>query len=252
MNNLAVDLNSDLGEGIGRDDEILELVSSANIACGFHAGDPASILASIRAAKERGVAVGAHPSFVDRDNFGRTEMNVAASEIFALVCYQIGAFKALCQAAGTEMNHVKPHGALYNMAARDKALADAIAQALLTVDPRLILFAPARSAMEVAAVELELQVAHEVFADRNYMPDGSLVPRTRPDALLHDPAEAADRVVRMLHQGVVRAIDGSDVPIAVDTICVHGDTPEAVSFVRELRRRLEEEKVTIAAPAQRR
>ena len=248
----VIDLNSDLGEGIGRDDDILELVTSANIACGFHAGDPASILASIRAAKDRGVAVGVHPSFADRQNFGRTEMSVAASEIFALVCYQIGAFKALCRGAGTEMNHVKPHGALYNMAARERALADAIAQAVLTVDPRLILFAPARSAMEVAAVELELQVAHEVFADRNYMPDGSLVPRTRPDALLHDPDEAANRVVRMLHQGVVRAIDGSDVPIAVDTICVHGDTPEAVSFVRELRRRLEEEKVTITAPAQRR
>jgi 5-oxoprolinase (ATP-hydrolysing) subunit A len=252
MINPVIDLNSDLGEGIGRDDDILELVTSANIACGFHAGDPASILASIRAAKERGVAVGVHPSFADRQNFGRTEMNVAASEIFALVCYQIGAFKALCRGAGTEMNHVKPHGALYNMAARERALADAIAQAVLTVDPRLILFAPARSAMEVAAVELELQVAHEVFADRNYMPDGSLVPRTRPDALLHDPHQAAHRVVRMLQQGVVRAIDGSDVPIAVDTICVHGDTPEALSFVRELRRRLEEEKVTIAAPSRRR
>ncbi|HEY2103478.1 MAG TPA: 5-oxoprolinase subunit PxpA [Chthoniobacterales bacterium] len=252
MNNMFVDLNSDLGEGIGRDDEILDLVSSANIACGFHAGDPASILASIRAAKERGVAVGAHPSFADRENFGRVEMNVAASEIFALVCYQIGAFAALCRGAGTEMRHVKPHGALYNMAAREQALADAIARALLAVDPRLILFAPARSTMEVAAVKLELQVAREVFADRNYMPDGSLVSRTRPDALLHDAEQAAERVIRMLQQGVVRSVDGSDIPIAADTICVHGDTPEAVSFVSELRRRLEEEKVTIAPPAQRR
>jgi UPF0271 protein len=248
----VVDLNSDLGEGGERDEEILDLVTSANIACGFHAGDPASIFSSICAAKERGVAVGAHPSLADRENFGRIERGVSASEIFPLVTYQIGAFKALCAAAGSEMNHVKPHGALYNMAARNPALARAIAHAVLAVDTRLILFVPPRSGLEIAAVELELQTAREVFADRNYLPDGSLVPRTRPDALVHDPIEAAERVMRMLREGVVRAVDGSDVPIEVETICVHGDRPEAVGFVRELRRRLESESVMIAPPARRR
>ena len=247
-----VDLNSDLGEGSEHDEEILEFVTSANIACGFHAGDPPSIFSSICAAKQRSVAVGAHPSLADRANFGRTEMEVSASDAFTLVTYQIGAFKALCAAAGTEMKHVKPHGALYNMAVRNEALAHAIAHAVLAIDARLILFVPARSAMEIAAVELELQTAREVFADRNYMPDGSLVPRSRPDALLHDPIEAAERVVRMLREGIVRAIDGSEVPIEADTICVHGDTPEAVEFVRELRLRLELERVRIAAPVRRR
>ena len=248
----VVDLNSDLGEGGEHDEEILELVTSANIACGFHAGDPASIFDSIRTAKEQSVAVGAHPSLADRENFGRAEVEITASDVFTLVTYQVGAFKALCAAAGTEMRHVKAHGALYNMAARNPALAHAIAHAVLAVDARLILFVPARSALEIAAVELELQTAREVFADRNYLPDGSLVPRSRPDALLHDPIEAAERVMRMLREGVVRAVDGSDVPIEVETICVHGDTPEAVGFVRELRRRLESEGVMIARPARRR
>ena len=248
----VVDLNSDLGEGAEHDEEILELVTSANIACGFHAGDPVSIFDSIRTAKEQTVAVGAHPSLADRENFGRIEMKVSASEVFTLVTYQIGAFGALCAAAGTEMNHVKPHGALYNMAVRNQALAQAIVHAVLAVDARLILFVPARSALEIAAVELELQTARELFADRNYMPDGSLVPRSRPDALLHDPIEAAERVVRMLREGLVRAIDGSDISIEGETICVHGDTPEAVGFVRELRRRLESERVTIAPPRRRR
>jgi Uncharacterized proteins, homologs of lactam utilization protein B len=252
MKSSVIDLNSDLGEGASGENEVLELVTSANIACGFHAGDPGSVLASIRAAVLRGVAVGAHPSFADRQNFGRTEMQVSPAEVFALVTYQIGAFNALCRAAGTEMNHVKPHGALYNMAVRDRSLADAIAQAILAVDSRLILFAPAGSYLEIAAVELELQTASEVFADRNYMPDGSLVSRSRPDALLHDPREVADRVVRMLTEGKVRAIDGTEIPIVPDTVCVHGDTPGAVRFVRALRQRLEQENVRILAPIRRR
>ncbi len=249
MKNLVVDLNSDLGEGAGHDDEILELVTSANIACGFHAGNPVSIFASIRAAKERGVAVGAHPSFDDRKNFGRSEMQISAAEVYALVTYQIGAFHALCAAAGVEMNHVKPHGALYNMAVRDRKLADAIAHAMLAVDSKLILFALPASYLEAAALELDLQTASEVFADRNYNADGSLVSRSNRDAMLHDPIPAADRVVRMLREGVVRAIDGTDIQISAETICVHGDSPGAVEFVLELRQRLELEEVTIAAPA---
>jgi 5-oxoprolinase (ATP-hydrolysing) subunit A len=244
---MKIDLNSDLGEGAGFDEEILSLVSSANIACGFHAGTPSSILDSIRAATKLGVALGAHPSFDDRKNFGRTEVQVAPGEISSLVGYQLGALQALCRAAGTQLKHVKPHGALYNIAARDPVVAAAIAHAVLAADSSLIVFAPSASALERAARQARLQTAAEVFADRNYNADGSLVARTQPDALVHDPIEAAERVVQMLREKRVRAIDGSDVPISADTICVHGDTPGAVEFVRVLRRRLESEGITIAA-----
>ena len=195
---MRVDLNADLGEGAGHDDELLKLVSSASIACGFHAGDPVSILASIRVARERGVAVGAHPSFADRENFGRMEVVLPAGEAFAIVAYQLGAFQAMATAVGARVNHVKPHGALYNMAVRDEKLAEAIAHAVLAIDSSLLLFAPGESALERAAQSAKLRVVREVFADRNYLADGSLVPRTRPDALLRDPEEAAVRVLRML------------------------------------------------------
>jgi UPF0271 protein len=247
--NLVVDLNSDLGEGAGHDEEILDLVSSANIACGFHAGDHASIFASIQQATQRGVALGAHPSFPDRDNFGRTEMTMPPAEVYSAVAYQIGAFHALARAAGGRMNHVKPHGALYNMAVRDRALADVIANAIFALDPQLILFAPVGSHLDVAALDLGLETASEVFADRNYLADGSLVPRSRTDAFVHDPIEAAERIIRMLSEGKVRAVDGSDVSVQAATVCVHGDNPQAVAFVREVRKRLEFEEVVIAAPA---
>jgi 5-oxoprolinase (ATP-hydrolysing) subunit A len=245
---MKVDLNSDLGEGAGHDDEILGLVSSANIACGFHAGNPTSIFNSVRAAKEKGVAVGAHPSVDDRKNFGRTEMQVSGAEVYALVAYQVGAFHALCAAAGVEMNHVKPHGALYNMAVRDRELSDAIAHGVLAVDKGAILFAPTGTELFMAAQELGLQTAAEVFADRNYNSDGSLVSRTKPEALLHDPNEAAERVLRMLREGKIRAVDGSEISVKAETICVHGDTPGAVEFVRTLRSALEKEEITIRAP----
>lgn len=247
--NLVVDLNSDLGEGAGHDHEILDLVSSANIACGMHAGDPTSIFATIQAALERNVSLGAHPSFPDRENFGRTEMTLPPAEVYSIVAYQIGAFHGLARAAGGRMNHVKAHGALYNMAARDRALADVIANAVFALDPRLILFAPAGSALDFAATELGLATASEVFADRNYLPDGSLVPRSDARAFVHDPMEAAERIIRILIEGKVEAVDGTDVEIAASTICVHGDNPQAVEFVRKLRERLEAEDVLIAAPA---
>ena len=245
---MKVDLNSDLGEGAGHDDEILSLVSSANIACGFHAGNPASIFNSISAAKEKGVAVGAHPSLDDRKNFGRTEMQLSAAEAYALVAYQVGAFHGLCAAAGMEMNHVKPHGALYNMAVRNRELSEAIAHGVLAVNARAILFAPAGTELFRAAQELGLQTAAEVFADRNYNSDGTLVSRTEPDALLHDPAAAAERVVRMLMEGKIRAVDGSDVSVKAETICLHGDKPDAVEFARTLRAHLEREGIILAAP----
>ncbi len=245
--NLSVDLNADLGEGAAGEGELLALVSSANIACGFHAGDPGSMTASILAAKAAGVAVGAHPGLADRENFGRRELPVTPGEVFALVAYQVGAFQAVATSLGVRPNHVKPHGALYNMAARDPALAEAVTHAMLAVDRRLLLFAPAGSALARAANAIQMRVAREVFADRNYLPDGSLVPRTRPDALLHDAEEAAERVLRMLRENVVRAVDGSDIPLEVDTICLHGDKPEAGAFAQILRAQLSAAGVKVAA-----
>jgi 5-oxoprolinase (ATP-hydrolysing) subunit A len=245
---MTIDLNSDLGEGAGYDEEILSFVTSASITCGFHAGTPGSIFDSIRAAAQHHVAIGAHPSFDDRKNFGRTEMSVTPDEVFSLVTYQLGAFRALCHAAEAEMNHVKPHGALYNMSARDRQMAHAIARAIRAFDSNLILFAPPASKLEQAGRELRLQTASEVFADRNYNSDGTLVSRTRPDALLHDPVEAAKRIIRILREKKVRDREGGDLSISADTICVHGDTPGAVTFVRTLRARLEAEGISIAAP----
>jgi UPF0271 protein len=245
---LAVDLNADLGEGSGHDEELFELISSANIATGFHAGDSDTMHAAVSIAKKRGVAVGAHPSFFDRENFGRKELNLSNQEVFDAVAYQLGIFQAIASAVGIRPNHVKPHGALYNMAVRDEKLADAIARAIASVDPKLTLFAPDNSELVRAGENCGLQIARELFADRNYLNDGWLVPRTRPDALLHDPKEAAQRVLRMLHEGKVRSVEGRDIDVRGETICVHGDTPGAVGFARELRIRLEQEGVRISAP----
>ncbi|HEU5314152.1 MAG TPA: 5-oxoprolinase subunit PxpA [Candidatus Udaeobacter sp.] len=246
--NLVVDLNADLGEGAGHDEELFELISSANIATGFHAGDSDTMHAAVSAAKEHAVAVGAHPSFWDRENFGRKELKVSNQEVFDAVAYQLGVFQAIASAVGVRPNHVKPHGALYNMAVRDQELADAIARAIESVDPKLILFAPDKSELARAGEADGLQIAREIFADRNYLNDGWLVPRTRSDALLRDPEEAARRVLRMLHEGKVRSVEGRDVDVRGETICVHSDTPGAVEFARELRSQLEHEGVRISAP----
>ena len=246
--NLVVDLNADLGEGAGHDNELLGLVTSANIACGFHAGDAGTIRASIEAARARNAEVGAHPSLFDRENFGRKELAVKPDEVFDAVVYQLGIFQAIAEACGVRPNHVKPHGALYNMAVRDDGLADAIARAVAKVDPKLIFFAPVRSALAHAGESHSLQIAHEVFADRNYCDDGSLVSRSRPDALLHDPSDAAPRVLRMLREGKVRSVDGKDVDVRAETICLHGDNPEAVDFARALRSQLEKAGVALRAP----
>src|SRR5437762_12633234 len=244
---LSIDLNADLGEGAGHDDELFELISSANIATGFHAGDSDSMHAAVSAAKKHGVAVGAHPSFFDRENFGRKELKVTNEEVFDAVAYQLGVFQAIASALDVQPNHVKPHGALYNMAVRDATLADAIARATASVDPQLILFAPDKSELARAGETHGLQIARELFADRNYLNDGWLVPRTRPDALLHDTKEAAQRVLLMLREGKVSSVEGRDVEVRGQTICVHGDTPGAVEFARELRTRLECEGVKITA-----
>jgi len=246
--NLVIDLNSDLGEGAGHDNEILDLVSSANIACGFHAGDADTMHECISAARDHGVAVGPHPRLFDRENFGRKEFPVTPDDVFEGVSYQLGVFQAIASDLGVRPNHVKPHGALYNMATRDEKIAKEIARAILVVDPSLILFAPGNSALAEAGQGVKLHVACEVFADRNYLSDGSLVPRNRPDALLHGPEEAAARVLRMLREEKVRSVDGADVDVRAETVCVHGDTPGAVKFARTLRSLLEKEEVTIRAP----
>jgi 5-oxoprolinase (ATP-hydrolysing) subunit A len=245
---LSVDINADLGEGAGHDEELFELISSANIATGFHAGDSDTMHAAVSAAKKHGVAVGAHPSFFDRENFGRKELKISNPEVFDAVVYQLGVFQAIASAVDVRPNHVKPHGALYNMAVRDQDLADAIARAIESVDPKLILFAPDKSELARAGETHGLQIAREIFADRNYLNDGWLVPRTRPDALLRDPNEAAERVLRMLREGKVRSVEGRDVEVRGETICIHGDTPGAVEFARKLRLHLENEGVRTSAP----
>jgi UPF0271 protein len=246
--NLTIDLNADLGEGAGHDDELFELISSANIATGFHAGDADTMHAAVSIAKAHGVAVGAHPSFFDRENFGRKELELPDQEVFDAVAYQLGIFQAIASAVGVQPKHVKPHGALYNMAVRDERLADAIARAIASVDPKLILFAPDNSQLARGGEAHGLQIAREIFADRNYLNDGWLVPRTRPDALLSDPKEGAQRVLRMLREGKVQSVEGRDVDVRGETICVHGDTPGAVEFARELRTQLEHDGVRISAP----
>ncbi len=246
--NLIVDLNADLGEDAGHDAELFELISSASIATGFHAGDADIMHAAVLGAKAHGVAIGAHPSFFDRENFGRKELKVTVDEVFDAVAFQLGVFQAIAEAAGMRPNHVKPHGALYNMAVRDEKLADAIARAIRSVDSSLILFAPDNTELARAGEAQGLQIVREVFADRNYLSDGWLVPRTRADALLTDPVEAAKRVLRMLREGRVRSVQGNDVNVRAETICLHGDTPGAVEFACELRSQLESHGVRISAP----
>jgi UPF0271 protein len=245
--NFRIDLNADLGEGAGQDAALLPLVTSANLACGFHAGDPSTILATLQTARDAGVAVGAHPSLADPEGFGRRELPVTPDEAFALVLYQVGAFAALATAAGLRPRHVKPHGALYNMAARDAVLAKAVCHAVASFDRTLLLFAPPQSALARAGEDCGLRVVSEFFADRQYLPDGSLVPRSRPDAVIHDPVEATARVLGMLRTGVVRAVTGEDIALRAETVCIHGDNPEALEFARFLRSSLLDTGVAVEA-----
>ncbi len=246
-----IDLNSDLGESFGawrtgRDADVLRFVSSANVACGFHAGDPGVMRATVAAAKAAGVAVGAHPGFPDLQGFGRRAMALSPDEIYAAALYQIGALRAFCAASGVELCHVKPHGAMYNGAARKYEEAQAVAAAVRDAGGGLILLGLAGSAFERAARECGVPFAAEAFADRAYMPDGTLVPRSRPDAFVRDPEAAADRVVRMAREGVVEAADGTLVALRADSVCLHGDSETAVATARTLRERLEENGVVIA------
>lgn len=239
---MRLDLNCDLGEGAGHDDELMPLITSANIACGAHAGDEATMRATVTLAQKHGVAIGAHPGYADRDNFGRREVALPAAALQELVTTQIAALTRL-----GPLRHVKPHGALYNLAARDPVVAAAVASAVRAADPKLILFALAGSELARAGRAAGLRVAEEVFADRTYQRDGSLTPRSRPGALITDEAMAVAQVLRMVREGVVRATDGTDVPVRADTVCVHGDGPHAVAFTRRLRTELAKAGVDLKA-----
>lgn len=232
---MHVDLNADLGEGAPDDADLLALVSSANIACGWHAGDARLMQRTVAAALDRGVAIGAHPSYPDREHFGRREMQLKPDDVRADLIYQIGALAALVRAQGGALHHVKPHGALYNQAARDPVLADAIAAAVLDVDPSLALYGLAGSELLRAAVRAGLRPVAEVFADRGYRADGSLVPRSQPGALVDDVDEAVARTLRMVRDGTVQAVTGETVRLRADTVCLHGDGPHALAFARALR-----------------
>jgi UPF0271 protein len=220
---------------MGADAQVMPHITSANIACGAHAGDPVVMRSTVRLAKAAGVAVGAHPGFADLQGFGRREMAVDLAEVEASVVAQIGALAAIAKAEGVALQHVKPHGAMYNMAARDRALADAIARAIASVDASLIMFGLPNSPMLDAGRAAGLRVAAEAFADRAYRPDGSLVPRSQPGAVLEDVEEVVTRAVSMATGGHVRAADGRKVPLRFDTICVHGDTPGAAELTRRIR-----------------
>jgi UPF0271 protein len=237
-----VDLNCDLGEGAGHDAELMPLITSANIACGGHAGDEATMRAAVALAQRHGVAIGAHPGFEDREHFGRREMKVSAEELAELVARQIAALRAIAP-----VRHVKPHGALYNLAARDGAVAESVVEAVRAVDAGLVLFALAGSALARVGREKGLRVAEEVFADRTYRRDGSLTPRSEAGALIEEEAAAVAQVRRMVNEGVVRATDGADVPIRADTVCVHGDGAHAVAFAQRLRRELAEAGVEVTS-----
>lgn len=239
-----MDLNSDLGEGFGAwrmgdDADMLGIVTSANVACGFHAGDPAGILDTLRSAADRGVAVGAHVAYPDLVGFGRRNMDPSSRELVADVIYQVGALQGLATAAGTRVRYVKPHGALYNTIAHDARQAADVITAILEIDPDLALMGLAGSPLLDWARARGLRVVSEVFADRAYTPEGALVSRRDPGAVLHDPRQVAERILELIDTGHIRAIDGSRVALDVDSICVHGDSPGAVAMARALREHLE-------------
>lgn len=232
-----VDLNCDIGEDFGRytlanQKEILQYVSSANIACGFHAGDPSVMRETVKVALDHGVKIGAHPGLPDLLGFGRREMAITYQEAYDMVVYQIGALQAFLTIEGEKMQHVKPHGALYNMAAKDPEIAEAIAKAVYDVSPDLILFGLASSELTKASEKIGLRTAHEVFADRTYQKDGTLTSRKQPDAMITDQNEAVQQVIRMVKEGKVKSRQGVDVLLRADTVCIHGDGEHAVDFAR--------------------
>lgn len=241
---MRIDLNCDMGESfgawrMGADEQVMPNITSVNVACGAHAGDPSVMRRTVRLAREAGVAVGAHPGFADRQGFGRREIQADPLEIEDAILAQVGALAAIARAEAVTLRHVKAHGALYNMAARDRGLADAIARAIAAFDRSLIMLGLPNSPMIEAGRAAGLRVAAEGFADRAYQPDGSLMPRSKPGAVIHDADTVVARAVRMVRDGVVLTAEGQEIPLRIETICVHGDTPGAPELTRRIRAGLE-------------
>lgn len=246
----AIDLNSDLGESygawrMGDDETMLAIVSSANVACGFHAGDPAGIWKTVKAAAEKGVSIGAHVSYPDRVGFGRRDMDVTSGELIADVIYQIGALKGMAAAAGVTVGYVKPHGALYNRIAHDAKQGQAVIDAIKAIDPTLVLMGLANAPILKLAQASGLKSVAEAFADRAYTPDGQLVSRREQGSVLHDTHLIARRMLQLAHKGTLEAIDGSTIRIDAQSICVHGDSPGAVAIAQEIRRAFEADGITV-------
>lgn len=245
-----VDLNSDLGESfgcykIGMDEEVLKHITSANIACGFHAGDPIQMDKTVKLAMENNVQIGAHPGFMDVIGFGRREMKISKDEVKAYVKYQLGALNSFVISNGAKIQHVKAHGALYNMAAKDYDISLSIAQAVYEVDKNIILLGLANSSIIDAGKAIGLRVANEVFADRAYNSDGTLVSRSLEGSIIYDPNIAIKRVIKMVKENKVEDINGKDIDIKADSICVHGDNPKAIEFVKRIRSELIKEGINI-------
>lgn len=249
---LEIDLNCDMGESygawnMGQDDAILPFVSAANVACGYHGGDPGTMRKTVRAARALQVAIGAHPSLPDREGFGRRNMRISSQEAYDMVVYQVGALAAVAASQGTRLHHVKAHGALYNMAAADAALAQALCQAVADVDKSLVLYGLAGSALITAAESVGLRAASEVFADRAYQDDGSLMPRTQPNAMIEEVDQAIEQVLRMVRKGEVVTASGKVAAVRADTLCIHGDQPNALVFAKGISQALKQAGVTIRA-----
>ncbi len=242
---MHIDINCDMGEGIGNEALLMPLISSANIACGFHAGDEDEMQRVVALCLQHGVAIGAHPSFPDRENFGRTAMHLPLDEIQQIIKEQLSVLNKIVTANVGKLHHVKPHGALYNLAAKDATLARAIVAAVKDFDSSLILYGLAGSVMIDEAIQSGLQTANEVFADRTYQPDGSLTPRSQPGAFIHDSNRALRQVLQMINEKSVSAINGEIVPIKADTICIHGDGLNAVEFATAIYNRLLAEGILI-------
>lgn len=250
----TVDLNCDMGESfgtwtLGQDAELMPLLTSANVACGFHAGDPGVMRQTVRRALAHNVAIGAHPGLPDLVGFGRRTMDISAEETFDLTVYQLGALTAVARAEGAQLHHLKPHGALYNMAATNAALAEAIAEAVYKVQPELVLYGLAGSELTKAGEKIGLRTAHEVFADRTYQPNGTLTPRRQPDALITTTEVAIAQVLGMVQGGWVRTQQGTEVAIRADTVCLHGDGAHALEFAQQLHTALANAGVQVARPA---
>lgn len=235
---ISIDLNCDMGEGCGNDAELMNYVSSINVACGFHAGDARTMRETVQLAVNKGIKIGSHPSYLDLENFGRSEKNLSAQEVFDIVLYQTSALKGICEAFGATLHHVKPHGALYNQAAQDAKLAHAIAEAVKSLDENLILYGLSGSYLISEAEKIGLQTKSEVFADRTYKSDGSLTPRSEPNALIKNVGESIRQVLQMVENQTVTATNGETVKLKAETICIHGDGENAVEFAKAIYEKL--------------